>query len=100
MKIPEKDTIATIKINTGEEVVARIKDQDEHTVTLDRPVVIMISQQGLAFGSFAPTMESTNGMMLNKSAIVTIGPCLDKVATEYSNAVSPIKTPPKSSLIV
>ena len=29
MKIPEKDTVATIKINTGEEVVARIRDQDE-----------------------------------------------------------------------
>jgi len=100
MKIPENNTIATIKINTGEEVVAKIKDQDELTVTLDRPVVIMISQQGLAFGAFIPTMESTNGVAINRSAIVSIGPCLDKVATEYSNAVSPIKTPPKSPLIV
>lgn len=100
MKIPKNNTIATIKINTGEEVVAKIRDQDELTVTLDRPVVIMISQQGLAFGAFAPTMESANGVAINKSAIVAIGTCLDKVSTEYSNAVSPIKTPPKSSLIV
>jgi len=100
MKIPENNTIVTIKINTGEEVVAKIREQDDSTVTLDRPVVIMISQQGLAFGAFAPTMESANGVAINKSAIVTIGACIDKVATEYSNAVSPIKTPPKSSLIV
>lgn len=100
MKIPENDKIVTIKMSTGEEVVAKIKDQDELTLTLDRPVVIMISQQGLAFGAFIPTMESVNGVAINKSAIVAIGPCLDKVSTEYSNAVSPIKTVPKSSLIV
>jgi hypothetical protein len=100
MKIPENDKIVTIKMSTGEEVVAKIKDQDELTLTLDRPVVIMISQQGLAFGAFIPTMESVNGVAINKSAIVAIGPCLDKVSTEYSNAVSPIKTVTKSSLIV
>ena len=100
MKIPENDKIVTIKMSTGEEVVAKIKDQDELTLTLDRPVVIMISQQGLAFGAFIPTMESANGVPINKSAIVAIGPCLDKVSTEYSNAVSPIKTVPKSPLIV
>jgi hypothetical protein len=100
MKIPENDKIVTIKMNTGEEVVAKIKDQDENTITLDRPVVIMISQQGLAFGAFIPTMDSTNGVPINKSAIVAIGSCLDKVSTEYSNAVSPIKTVPKSPLIV
>jgi hypothetical protein len=60
----------------------------------------MISQQGLAFGAFIPTMESVDGVTINKSAIVAIGHCLDKVSTEYSNAVSPIKTPPKSGLIV
>jgi len=100
MKIPENDKIATIKMSTGEEVVARIKDQDELTLTLDRPVVIMISQQGLAFGAFIPTMESVDGVAINKSAIVAIGPCLEKVSTEYSNAVSPIKTVSKTGLIV
>lgn len=100
MKIPINDTIVTVKLNTGEEVVAKIKEQDELTITLDRPVVIMMSQQGLAFGAFAPTMDHAHGIAINKSAIVTIGTCLDKVSTEYSNAVSPIKTPPKSSLIV
>lgn len=100
MKIPENNKIATIKMSTGEEVVARIKEQDELTLTLDRPVVIMISQQGLAFGAFIPTMENVDGVTINKSAIVAIGPCLDKVSTEYSNAVSPVKTVSKTGLIV
>ena len=100
MKIPQNDKIVTIKMSTGEEVVAKIKDQDELTLTLDRPVVIMISQQGLAFGAFIPTMESVDGVTINKSAIVGIGPCLEKVATEYSNAVSTIKTVSKTGLIV
>jgi hypothetical protein len=100
MKIPENDKIVTIKMSTGEEVVAKIKEQDSDTIMLDRPVVIMISQQGLAFGAFIPTMDNTDGVPINKSDIVSIGPCLEKVSAEYSNAVSPIKTPPKSGLIV
>lgn len=100
MNIPDKDTVATIKIITGEEVVAKIKDFDDATLTLDRPVVIMMSQQGLGFGAFIPTMDSNDGIVINQSAVIAIGKCMDKVATEYSNAVSPIKTPPKSSLIV
>ncbi len=100
MKIPENNTIVTVKLNTGEEVVAKIKEQDELTITLDRPVVIMMSQQGLAFGAFAPTMDHADGLSINKHSIVAIGLCMEKVSTEYSNAVSPIKTPPKSSLIV
>ena len=100
MNIPEKDKIVTIKIVTGKEVVGKVKSSDDSSVVLDRPVVIMMSPQGLALGAFVPTMDHKDGVTINKSQIVVIGPSLDKVATEYTSAVSPIKTPPKSSLIV
>lgn len=100
MKIPNNDNIITIKLVTGEEVVAKLKSTDDTSVTITKPVVIMMSPQGLAFGSFTPTMDSTEGLTLNKTAIMSVGLTLDKVAKEYTNATSSIKTPPKSSLIV
>lgn len=100
MKIPNNDNIITIKLVTGEEVVAKLKSTDDTSVTITKPVVIMMSPQGLAFGSFTPTMDSTEGLTLNKTTIMSVGLTLDKVAKEYTNATSSIKTPPKSSLIV
>ena len=99
MKI-EKNTVATIKLVTGEEVIAQVSNIEGTTITIERPLVIMMSPQGLAFGTFVPTMDYSKGIQLHTRNIVAVGPALDKVATEYKNATSPIKTPPKSSLIV
>ena len=100
MNIPEKDKVVTIKIVTGEEIVGKVRSADENSVTVDKPVVIMMSPQGLAFGSFAPTMDHKDGISIRTDNIITMGPSLEKVATEYTNATSSIKTPPKSNLIV
>jgi hypothetical protein len=96
----EKYDVGSIKLITGEEVLARISHTDDTTVTIERPLVMMMSPQGLAFGTFLPTMDHSKGIQLQTRNIVAVGPALDKVATEYKNATSTIKTPPKSSLIV
>ena len=100
MNIPEKDKVITIKVVTGEEIVGKVKSADDNTITLDKPVVIMMSPQGLAFGSFAPTMDHKDGVSIGVKNIITLGPSIDKVAAEYTNATSSIKTPPKSNIIV
>ncbi len=95
----EKDTVTTFKLVTGEEVIARVSNIEGTTVTIDRPLVIMMSPQGLAFGTFVPTMDYKNGIEIDTRNIVVMGPALEKVVAEYKNATSPIKTPPKSSII-
>ena len=96
----QKETVATIKLVTGEEVIARVSNIEGTTITIERPLVIMMSPQGLAFGTFVPTMDYSKGIDIDTRNIVVMGPAMDKVVTEYKNATSPIKTPPKSSLIV
>jgi hypothetical protein len=96
----EKDTVTTFKLITGEEVIGRVSNIDGTTVTIDRPLVIMMSQQGLAFGTFVPTMDYKNGVKIDTRNIVAVGPANDKVIAEYKSATSPIKTAPKPGLIV
>jgi|TARA_B110000503_G_scaffold68024_1_gene106380 hypothetical protein len=98
--IIEKYDVATLKLVTGEEVVARISDNDGTTITLERPLVILMSPQGLAFGSFVPTMDHSKGVKIDTRNIVAVGPANDKVIAEYKSATSPIKTAPKPGLIV
>ena len=99
MKI-EKNTVASIKLVTGEEVIAQVSNIEDTIITIERPLVIMMSPQGLAFGTFLPTMDHSKSIQLDTRNIVAIGPANDKVITEYKNVTSTIKTPPKSSLIV
>jgi len=98
--IIEKYDVATIKLVTGEEVVARISNNDGTTVTIEKPLVILMSPQGLAFGTFLPTMDHSKGIQIDARNIVAVGPANDKVIAEYKNAMSSIKTSPKPALIV
>jgi len=42
MKI-EKNTVATIKLVTGEEVIAQVSNIEGTTITIERPLVIMMA---------------------------------------------------------
>lgn len=98
--IIEKEKIATIKLVTGEEVIAKVTDHDQNKITIQKPLVIMMSPQGLAFGTFVPTMDQSKGIEIDIRNIVVIGLANEKVVNEYKNATSPIKTPPKSNIVV
>ena len=96
----EPNSIVTIKLDSGEEVIAKfVVDLDKY-ITIVKPLVIMMGPQGLAFGTWVATMNHDKDINVAKEHIITMGITQDKVSSEYVNATSPIKTPPKSSLIV
>ena len=97
------NTVVTIKLASGEELIGRLKEQSEDQqdhYLIEKPLAMMMGPQGLAFATFAPTMDHTGGVKMAKHSIVAIGKTLEKVAAEYSNATSSIKTPPKPNLVV
>ena len=96
----EKNTVVTIKLASGEEVIAKYVGSTESEINVEKPLAIMMSPQGLAFATFAPTMDHSKGVRIARQGIITMGPALDKLATEYANATSPIKTAGKPNLII
>jgi len=96
----ENDKIATLKLVTGEEIIAKVTDHTKEKITIHKPLVIMMSQQGLAFGTFVPTMDQSKGIEIDINNVVVIGYANEKVVNEYNNATSTIKTPPKSNIVV
>jgi hypothetical protein len=95
----EPNTIVTIKLDSGEEVIAKFVVDLETYVTIMKPLVIMMSPQGLAFGTWVATMEQDKDINIAKNHIMSIGKTNEKVVTEYTNATSSIKQPPKSKII-
>ena len=100
----ENNTVVTIKLASGEELIGRFKEQsvdesNDHYL-IEKPLAMMMGPQGLAFATFAPTMDHTGGVKIARQNVVAIGKTLEKVAGEYGNATSQIKTPPKPNLVV
>ena len=95
----EPNTIVTIKLDSGEEVIAKFVVDLEKYVTILKPLVIMMSPQGLAFGTWVATMEQDKDINVAKEHIISIGKTNNKVVDEYTKATSPIQQPSKNKII-
>jgi hypothetical protein len=95
----EPNSIVTIKLDSGEEVIAKFVVDLENYITIVKPLVIMMGPQGLAFGTWVATMDQDKDINIAKEHIMTIGMTNSRVQTEYTNATSSIKQPPKSNII-
>ena len=87
-KIKDGDLI-TLKLASGEEVIAKFTGKAETYISIDKALVLMQGPQGLAFGTFFSTAKQT----------ITIAHINDKIADEYNRVFSKIEVPKKPSII-
>lgn len=83
------DTV-TLKIVGGEEVIGRFTDETASTITLDRPMAIMATGQGIGLGPFAFTINPTSKIAINKSAIVFVHKTDSEMASQYVKSTTGI----------
>ena len=92
-KIKDGDLI-TLKLASGEEVIAKFTGKAETYISIDKALVLMQGPQGLAFGTFFSTAKQTEPFN-----IITIAHINDKIADEYNRVFSKIEVPKKPSII-
>jgi|LauGreDrversion4_2_1035121.scaffolds.fasta_scaffold68096_1 hypothetical protein len=80
----------TIKLTSGEEVIARFDSEDDSSLYISKPVTLAGNSQGM---SFVPWMISSlpDRIRLNKSAIITYGHTQEQIAKAFIEATSSIK---------
>ncbi len=80
----------TIKLTSGEEVIARFDSEDDSSLYISKPVTLAGNAQGM---SFVPWMISSlpDRIRLNKSAIITYGHTQEQIAKAFIEATSSIK---------
>lgn len=84
------DTV-TLKILTGEELIARYVEETESTITVSKPMVLMASQQGIGLGPFAFSVSPDSDYRLNKSAIIFVHKTDEEIGKQYIQNTSDIK---------
>lgn len=83
------DTV-TLKTTGGEEIVARFVEENANEITVEKPLAIMASGQGLGLGPFAFTISPDSKIKLNKSAILFVHKTDAEMAKQYTQSTTGI----------
>ena len=96
----KEGNIITLKLVSGEEVIAKFKSITDEYISIEKALVLMQGPQGLAFGTFFSTAEQKEPINICKNKITSIANINDKIRTEYERIFSTIKAPDKPKIIV
>jgi len=81
--------LITLKLASGEEVIAQYKSGADSYISIEKALVLMQGPQGLAFGTFFSTAQQDKPINIAK----------DKITEEYNRVFSTIEVPKKPSII-
>ena len=97
-KIKDADLV-TLKLASGEEVIAKFTGKADTYVSIEKALVLMNGPQGLAFGTFFSTAKQDEPFNIAIDQLISIAHINDKIAEEYKRVFSTIKTPDKPKII-
>ena len=91
--------LITLKLASGEEVIANYKGAEESYIKIHKALVLMQGPQGLAFLTFFSTAKQEDPINIAKDKITSVAFINDKIKEEYSRVFSKIEVPKKPSII-
>ena len=76
------DTV-TVKVLGGEEILGRLVEQTDTTITLHKPLAIMMGPNGFGLGPFVMTASDVTEVVISKAHVLTTVKTDKKVADQY-----------------
>jgi hypothetical protein len=87
----EKDDIVTFKIVNGDELVAKIVEENEQEYTVSKPCTVMPSQQGLGLMQSLFTGDLNKNVRLEKRHVMLHAPTIKDVQNHYIKTTTGIE---------
>lgn len=91
--------VYTFKMNSGEEVVAKVKSTGAGYVVIEEPVSIAPGPQGMGLVPSMFTAGTKEEVRLNTNAVAMYAGTEDNVKMKYLEATTGIKVPEKKILV-
>ena len=95
----EQNQVYTFKMNSGEEMVAKVKQSGGDWITLEEPVSIAPSPQGMGLVPSLFTADPREEIKLNTNSVSLVSKTDDSVKMKYLEATTGIKVPEKKILV-
>jgi hypothetical protein len=95
----ETGKVYTFKLNSGEELIAKVNEITEDHVAIDAPVSVAPGPQGLGLVPSMFTADPDETVRLNISSVAIYALTDDSVKMKYIEATTGIKVPEKKILV-
>lgn len=93
------DTVYTFKMNSGEEMVAKVIQSGGDWITVEEPVSIAPGPQGMGLIPSLFTADPKAEIKLNTSSVSLVSETDDSVKMKYLEATTGIKVPDKKLIL-
>ena len=92
--------VKVFRMNTGEEVIFTLINEDEKTIEVENALVAMPNAQGsIGFGAWSMLLKKDTTLTIDKQFIVYVCEANDEVVENYQKIFSPIETPSKKLIL-
>ena len=95
----EHNQVYTFKMNSGEEMVAKVKMSGADWILLEEPVSIAPGPQGMGLVPSLFTADPKEEIRLNTNSVALISKTDDSVKMKYLEATTGIKVPEKKLIL-
>jgi hypothetical protein len=95
----ETNQVYTFKMNSGEEMVAKVKMSGGDWITLEEPVSIAPGPQGMGLVPSLFTADPREPIRLNTNSVSLVSKTDDSVKMKYLEATTGIKVPEKKLIL-
>lgn len=93
------NTVYTFKLNSGEELIAKVVQSGGDFIVMEEPVSIAPTQQGMQMIPSIFTADPKGEFKLNTSSIAMYAETDDSVRMKYLEATTGIKVPDKKIVL-
>lgn len=95
----QPNTVYTFKLNSGEELIAKVIQAGGDFIVIEEPVSIAPTQQGMQMIPSIFTADPKGEFKLNTSSIAIYAETDDSVRMKYLEATTGIKVPDKKIVL-
>jgi hypothetical protein len=86
--------VVTLKLNSGEELVGKLIEENEDVYRIKTPLTLVMSQQGVGLQQYLFTAESDKTHSFKKSSVTIITKTMKQFADAYQTQTSGLVTAP------
>lgn len=95
----KQNEVYTFKLNSGEELIAKVMQEADDFITVTEPVSIAPGQQGLQMIPSVFTADPKEDFKLNTNSIAIVAQTDDGIKVKYIEATTGIKVPEKKLIL-
>ena len=83
--------VVTIKTTAGEEIVAKLVEENPMGITVAKPLVLTAGQKGIALVPFLFTTDPDANITISKGTVMVLAPTVKDAADTYIQNTTGIK---------